>query len=335
MSTTYAPVLTEPDFFADVAAAPVNQKSLLQPAVLVIFGATGDLAARKLLPALFGLELGGYLSADLVIIGVGRRTKSDEQFRDDARKALKKFRPDSASAPDLVERFIARVFYNCTDFGKMEGMLGLKQRIEFMEQEHRLPGNRLFYLATDSAFFGPITDSLSDVGMMDEAENGPWKRIVIEKPFGRDLTSARALNLQILKRLDERQTYRIDHYLGKETVQNLLAFRFGNLIFEPLLNRQFVDHVQITAAETVGMEGRRGAFYERAGALRDVIQNHLLQVLALVAMEPPATMKSRDISDAKLKVLRQLPVWSDSQITGNVVRAQYTTGSIGGKSAVG
>ena len=335
MSTIYASVYTEPDSSADVAAAVVKQKPLVQPAVLVIFGATGDLAARKLLPALFRLELGGYLPADLVIIGVGRRTKTDEQFRDDVRKALTRFRPDSAAEPDLAERFIARMFYHCTDFGKMEGMLALRQRIDVMEQEHRLPGNRLFYLATDSAFFAPISDSLSDTGMMVETENGPWKRVVIEKPFGRDLTTARALNVHILKRLDEHQIYRIDHYLGKETVQNLLAFRFGNVIFEPLLNRQFVDHVQITAAETVGMEGRRGAFYERVGALRDVVQNHLLQILALVAMEPPATMRSRDISDAKLKVLRQLPVWSDSQINDNVVRAQYTAGSVGGKPVVG
>ena len=214
-------------------------------------------------------------------------------------------------------------------------MIGLRKRVEALEQEHQLPGNRLFYVATDPDFFAPIVDSLSEAGMMAENDNGGWKRVVIEKPFGRDLTTAQRLNLDILKHLDEKQIYRIDHYLGKETVQNLMAFRFGNAIFEPVLNRQFVDHVQITAAETVGMEGRRGAFYERAGALRDVIQNHLLQVLALVTMEPPATMKSRDISDAKLKILRQLPVWSDSQVNRNVVRAQYSAGKVGGKPAVG
>ena len=180
-----------------------------------------------------------------------------------------------------------------------------------------------------------MVDSLSHAGMVAEPDGRAWKRVVIEKPFGRDLATARALNVHILKQLHEHQIYRIDHYLGKETVQNLLAFRFGNAIFEPLLNRQFVDHIQITAAETVGMEGRRGAFYDRAGALRDVVQNHLLQILALVAMEPPATMKARDISDAKLKVLRQLPAWTDSQVARHVVRAQYEAGTVDGRPAVG
>ena len=207
--------------------------------------------------------------------------------------------------------------------------------MEALEKEHDLPGNRLFYLATDPEFFAPIVDALSQAGLTKEADGGSWRRVVIEKPFGHDLSSARALNTDVLKRLREHQIYRIDHYLGKETVQNLLAFRFGNAIFEPIMNRQFVDHVQITAAETVGMEGRRGAFYDHAGRLRDVIQNHLLQILALVAMEPPASMKSRDISDTKLKVLRQLPAWTDYQIERRVVRAQYQAGTVNGKPVPG
>jgi len=331
MSTVYASAHSE----SESIAAPVGQKPMLQSAVMVIFGATGDLTARKLMPALFGLHQGGYLPADLVIVGVGRRSKSDEEFRDDVRRALTKFRPDATAKTDLVQEFVARLFYHRADFGKPEGLLGLQQRIEGLELQRQLSGNRLFYLATDPDFFAPIVDSLSNTDLVTEADEHVWKRVVIEKPFGRDLTTARDLNAHILRELREHQIYRIDHYLGKETVQNLLAFRFGNAIFEPLLNRQFVDHIQITAAETVGMEGRRGAFYDRAGALRDVVQNHLLQILAIVAMEPPATMKSRDISDAKLKVLRQLPSWIDSQAGRHVVRAQYEAGAVAGRPALG
>ncbi len=335
MSTVYASVHTEPQVSPDSGVLPIGQKPLVQPAVMVIFGATGDLTARKLLPALLSLDQGGYLPAELAIIGVGRRVKTDDQFRDDVRQALAKFRPDSAAESDMLQQFLARLFYHRADFGNLEGMHALRQRIEDLERQRRLPGNRLFYLATDPDFFAPVIDSLSSAGMAAEPDGQAWIRVVIEKPFGRDLTTARALNVHILKQLHEHQIYRIDHYLGKETVQNLLAFRFGNAIFEPLLNRQFVDHIQITAAETVGMEGRRGAFYDRAGALRDVVQNHLLQILALVAMEPPATMKARDISDAKLKVLRQLPAWIDSQVARHVVRAQYEAGTVKGRPVAG
>ena len=335
MSTAYASIHTDSQSSTEPAAPPLDAKALVPPAVMVIFGSTGDLTARKLMPALFGLDEGGYLPAELAIIGVGRRKKTDDQFRDDIRQALAKFRPDAAAQPAVIERFIARLFYHCTDFSKLEGMQGLRQRVEDLERQRGLLGNQLYYLATDSEFFAPLVDTLSAAGMVTQPNGDAWKRVVIEKPFGRDLTSARALNANILKRLHEHQIYRIDHYLGKETVQNLLAFRFGNAIFEPILNRQFVDHIQITAAETVGMEGRRGAFYDRAGALRDLVQNHLLQILALVAMEPPATIKSRDISDSKLKVLRQLPVWTDSQVARHVVRAQYGAGTVAGRPAFG
>jgi glucose-6-phosphate 1-dehydrogenase len=299
-----------------------------EPFVLVLFGATGDLAGRKLLPALAGLLQNSYLPKQFAIVCVGRRDKTDESFREDAKKDLAEFRK-STSADD-ANRFLSHVFYQKADFTTREGMQELAERLHHLEQERNLPGNRLFYLATDPEFFRPIVEGLAGAGLIRRHEEHPWARVVIEKPFGHDLASAVALDHDLLRFLRPDQTYRIDHYLGKETVQNLLAFRFGNAIFEPLFNRQHVDHVQITVAETVGMEGRRGAFYDHAGALRDVVQNHMLQLLALVAMDPPATLKSGDISDAKLKVLRNLVPIAGGDMARDVVRAQYGVGTVGG-----
>src|ERR1700692_1299294 len=192
-------------------------------------------------------------------------------------------------------------------------MKELTQRLQDLERQRSLPGNRLFYLATDPEFFRPIVEGLAGPGLIRREQDRPWARVIIEKPCGHDLASAVALDRDLLRFLRPDQIYRIDHYLGKETVQNLLAFRFGNAIFEPLFNREHVDHVQITVAETVGMEGRRGAFYDHAGAMRDVVQNHLLQLLALVAMDPPATLKAHDISEAKRKVLCNLVPLREAQ----------------------
>jgi glucose-6-phosphate 1-dehydrogenase len=312
------------------APSSVSSVSLPAPFTLVIFGATGDLTARKLLPALFSLFHRQYLPAHFAIVGVGRRPKTDEQFREDAQKAITAFGEDK-TADVRASGFGPHLYYHRADFTSAEGQQSLAQRLQRLEQELGLPGNRLFYLATDPEYFTPIIEQLSAQKLIHREIVHPWSRVVIEKPFGHDLASACALDQFLSRHLQPEQVYRIDHYLGKETVQNILAFRFGNTIFEPLFHRQYVDHVQITMAETVGMEGRRGAFYDHAGAIRDVVQNHLLQLVALVAMEPPATLKARDLSDAKVKVLRSLAPLRGEDVARWVVRGQYSAGNVDGK----
>jgi glucose-6-phosphate 1-dehydrogenase len=309
--------------------------SVSDPCTIVIFGATGDLSARKLLPALYGLWRSDLLPPQFAIVGVGRREKSDEQFREETKADISKFRNDASKTPDGWPAFLSHVFYHKADLTVPEDMQGLADRLDRIDAQEHLPANRLFYLATDPEFFGPTVERLAGAKLVHREPQRPWTRVVIEKPFGRDLASALELDHHVLRYLNHDQVYRIDHYLGKETVQNLLAFRFGNAIFEPLLTRQYVDHVQITVAETVGMEGRRGAFYDHAGALRDVVQNHMLQLLALVAMDPPATLRASDVGVAKLNVLRSLVPIRGDDVAQKVVRGQYGPGTVAGKSLPG
>lgn len=292
-------------------------------ATIVIFGVTGDLAGRKLIPAIYNLWEAGYFPRKMTVVGVARKEKTDDEFRQEMCEALKQHSRSGHGDDDTCRPFVGNLFYHRYDFMKDKDLDGLRQRLEALEQKRGMPGNRLFYLSTAPEFFAKLADDLGRAGLVRERDSTPWSRLVIEKPFGHDLASACELNARLRAVLDESQIYRIDHYLGKETVQNIFAFRFGNAIFEPLFNRRYVDHVQITVAETVGMEGRRGPFYEKIGALRDVVQNHALQLMCLAAMEPPAVYTSRETRDEKRKVLRSVIVPDDQPPERWAVRGQY------------
>ncbi len=296
------------------------------PCVLVIFGATGDLTHRKLVPALLGLQRDRLLSDRFAVVGFARRDKDDDAFRADLAAACARHgRTDCADLAPLVER----VFYHRSTFEDAAGYRALGDRLSRMDRELGTGGNRLFYLATPPSAYPTILAQLARAGLSRAAE-GCWARAVVEKPFGTDLASARDLNAQVRAAFDERQVFRIDHYLGKETVQNILVLRFANRIFEPLWNEKYVDHVQITVAESIGV-GSRAPYFERAGVLRDMIQNHLLQVLTLIAMEPPASLHPDAVRDEKVKVLRAIPTFDPAAVERHTVRGQYDAGIIDGE----
>ena len=294
------------------------------PSVMVLFGATGDLAHRKVVPALYHLWRTNLLPHEFVLLAVGRRPYDDDAFRNDIRSSLDQYSRVLPVDEDAWRTFAERIMYQRLDFADQAGFEGLVSRLEMLDADHGTRGNRLFYLATQPSQFLEIVGQLGRVGLDHEKHDGGWRRVVIEKPFGHDLDSAKRLNREVGKVFRESQVYRIDHYLGKETVRNLMVFRFGNGIFEPLWNRRYVDHVQITVAESIGIENR-GAFYEQTGASRDVLQNHLLQLVSLIAMEPPARFEANALRDEKVKVLRAISS-APADMAGNVVRGQYGAG---------
>src|SRR6266403_290707 len=310
----------------------LSTRAVPQPCSVVIFGATGDLTHRKLLPALYNLAADGELPPAVTVIGFARREKTDEDFRREMEEAVRKFSRQTVR-DEIWKTFGQSIFYHQSDFSDEAGFKSLAERLDEIDKERGTRGNRLFYFAVAPDQFEPILKHLKGVGL-NQAREGSWARVIVEKPFGTDLASARELNRVVRNSFSEEQTYRIDHFLGKETAQNILVLRFANAIFAPLWNRHYVDQVQITAAETLGVETRAG-FYDRTGALRDMVQNHLLQLLCLVATEPPTDLGADIIRDEKVKVVRSLRHLSRNEVAANVVRGQYTEGAIHGKSVLG
>jgi glucose-6-phosphate 1-dehydrogenase len=295
------------------------------PCTMVIFGASGDLSHRKLLPALYNLALRGLLPAAFAMVGVARSDYGgDEGYRAEMKKAVAEFSRTRPLDEAVWDSFAESLHYVSGSFDDPKLYAALGARLNELAEQRGTEQNALFYLATPPTTFPMIVGGLGDAGLANE-EGERWRRVVIEKPFGRDLASANALDDEIHSQFEERQVFRIDHYLGKETVQNILVFRFANGIFEPVWNRNFIDHVQITVAEGIGVEGR-GRFYEEAGALRDIVQNHMLQVLSFVAMEPPPSFGAESVRDERAKVLRSLRPLGAS----DVVRGQYTVGFVDG-----
>jgi glucose-6-phosphate 1-dehydrogenase len=307
-------------------ADPMGRVRVPDPLVLVIFGGTGDLARRKLMPALWKLKRDGLLPDAFAIVGNSREEIDDDTYRERMHGALEEF----AEAPDAGEwkDFASRIVYVPGSTDKPETFVHLADRLKEMDEAHGTAGNRLYYLALPPGIIEQTAEGLGRAGLVCHPDDDCWTRIIVEKPFGHDLASARQLNADLTRVFRERQIFRIDHYLGKETLQNLLVFRFANTIWEPLWSRTYVDHVQITVSESVGVEGRAG-YYDTSGALRDMVQSHLLQILTLVAMEPPASYDADSIRSEKVKVLQSIPLIQGDDIARYAVRGQYAASGDG------
>ena len=307
----------------------------IDPCAVVIFGASGDLTKRKLMPALYNLAVSRSLSSGSAVVGVARREKSHEDFRSEMKTAISKYSRRKPIDEAVWSDFERGVSYVAGTFDDSKTFERLAQHLAELDRDRGCGGNRLFYLAVPPAEIHAIATKLREAKLVTPARGGgPWTRIVVEKPFGHDLASARDLNDTLASVFDESQVFRIDHYLGKETVQNLLVFRFANSLFEPLWNREHVDHVQITVAEEIGVEGR-GKFYEATGVTRDIVENHLMQLLCLTAMEPPISLSADSVRDEKVKVLRSLREMAPSQVPENVIRGQYARGFVRGDEVPG
>jgi glucose-6-phosphate 1-dehydrogenase len=310
----------------------MNVQRKPEPCVMVIYGASGDLTTRKLVPALYNLCLDGLLPESFALIGFARKPKDDSTFRDECRKGVEEFSRSKPINEEVWARFSEMIHYHQGDYNSADSYDSLCKRLIAIDAAHETRGNRLFYLSTPPEVYDEITENIGKNPFLSTMGEGLWSRVIIEKPFGTDLQSATKLNEHIHRFFREDQIYRIDHYLGKETVQNLLVFRFANGIFEPVWNRNYIDHVQVTVAENIGI-GSRGSYYEKSGVVRDIVQNHGLQLIALTAMEPPIEFNALSVRNEKVKVLKALRV--DTSRGDGTVRGQYGPGKVDGQLALG
>ncbi len=318
----------EMDKQVETAKSSNNNVNKPDPFSMVIFGATGDLTRRKLIPAMYKLYLEKLLPEKFSIVGFARRDYTDESFRDFVMESIESMLNRKLDE-STWSKFAQNLYYHQANLDDQDGYDALRGRLESLSAEKQMPENYLFYLSTQPRYFSPISAHLGEAGLSHKGKHQkPWSRIIIEKPFGRDLDSALDLQSDVVKSFDESQIYRIDHYLGKETVQNILVLRFANSIFEPIWNNKYVDNVQITVAETLGVEGRAD-YYEKSGALRDIVQNHQMQLLSLVGMEVPMSLHADAVRDEKVKVVKALQPFTEESVQTDVVRAQYAAGVYG------